>query len=429
MVEKLQYSFRARAELAAYQVLAGATALLGAGSVPVLRRYFNRIDEGFSDYLGTVKKPPKVPSIWVHGVSMGESLVAIGFASELRRLFPQMSLVFTSTHPDVIKNVKKRQIADVVAYFPLDTLVTMGRAFERFRPAAVFVAETDFWPIFSHNCARRGVPLMLVNGRISSKIAEFYRHAAGLAEVVFGAFTLFVVQTRLDRERLENIGVSPDKIKVVGNVKADLSGMGKPADLASVKKWQGTRRLVVFGSLHPAEFAMLLPVFKKLAAKNVAVLVAPRNIALIDEWQRVLIDAGLGAARRSAQSNEGSEPFMLLDTMGELASAYSLADAAVVGGSIDVKVGGHNPLEVMEQRVPLLLGPNTRNFADVVEQLQVEDGVRICSDADQFLAGIEGFLNNPGLAATTAERAFQVLQKNRGALAATLELAKKLIRR
>ncbi|MEW6709330.1 MAG: glycosyltransferase N-terminal domain-containing protein, partial [Candidatus Riflebacteria bacterium] len=90
MVEKLQYSFRARAELTAYQMLGGAAALFGAGSVPVLRRYFSRIDQGFSDYLGSVKKPPKVPSIWVHGVSMGESLVAIGFAAELRRLFPQM---------------------------------------------------------------------------------------------------------------------------------------------------------------------------------------------------------------------------------------------------------------------------------------------------------------------------------------------------
>ncbi|MEW6710487.1 MAG: glycosyltransferase N-terminal domain-containing protein, partial [Candidatus Riflebacteria bacterium] len=347
----------------------------------------------------------------------------------LRRLFPQMPLVFTSTHPDVIKNVKKRQIADVVAYFPLDTLVTMGRAFDRFRPAAVFVAETDFWPIFSHNCARRGVPLMLVNGRISSKIADFYQHAAGLAEVVFGAFTLFAVQTGLDRERLERVGVSSEKIEVVGNVKADLSGMGKPADLASVKKWRGTRRLVVFGSLHPAEFTMLLPVFSTLATKSVAVLVAPRNIALIDEWQQVLTAAGLSVARRSASTNEGSESILLLDTMGELAWAYSLADVAVVGGSIDTKVGGHNPLEVMEQRVPLLLGPNTRNFADVVEQLQAEDGVRICSDADQFLAGIEGFLNDHEMAEVTAERAFQVLQRNRGALGATLELAKKLIRR
>jgi 3-deoxy-D-manno-octulosonic-acid transferase len=421
MAEKSFCSLRARLELAAYNGLSGLVALGGAAGVPVFRHYFSRIDEGFTDYLGLVVQPQKRPTLWVHGVSMGESLVAIAFAGELKRMFPEYSLVFTSTHPDVIKAMQKKQIADVVAFFPLDTPLTMQRAFKRIDPVAVFVAETDFWPNFSQQCRRRRIPLMLINGRISTKIADFYRRVVGLAEIVFGAFSEFLVQGSADRERLLQLGVEPSKITVAGNIKADLTVISDSVDLDSIKKWQGNRSMVVFGSVHPTEFELLLPVFSDLARQGVAVLIAPRNLKFAEEWQARLKEAGLTVGLRRQYSGNDWQ-IMLLDTMGELAAVYGLARVAFVGGSIDDKVGGHNPLEVIQQKVPLLMGPNFRNFADIVEQLQQAEAIKICVTAADFQREINQLLSDSDQRMVGA--ATEVLEKNRGALQFTLDRAK-----
>lgn len=424
MVETNSCSRRARLELAAYNGLGGLVALGAAAGVPILRRYFSRIDEGFTDYLGLLAQPQKRPALWVHGVSMGESLVAMAFAAELKKMFPDHALVFTSTHPDVIKAMQKKQIADVVAFFPLDTPLTMQRAFKRIDPVAVFVAETDFWPNFSQQCRRRRIPLMLINGRISTKIADFYQRAIGLAEVVFGAFSEFLVQGVADRERLLQLGVEPGKITVAGNIKADLTVINDSVDLESVRQWRGNRPLVVFGSVHPLEFDLLMPVFSRLAQEGVAVLIAPRNLKFAEEWQAKLNEAGLSTGLRRHNSNSDRQ-ILVLDTMGELAAVYGLARVAFVGGSIDEKVGGHNPLEVIQQEVPLLMGPNYRNFADIVEQLQQAEAIRICATADQFLREIRALLaeHDPRMVALASA----VLEKNRGALQLTLARARSAI--
>jgi 3-deoxy-D-manno-octulosonic-acid transferase len=426
MDDKRMLSLRAKSEFAAYQSLAGAVALLGAASVPVLERKFARISEGFSHYLGRVPVPANTPSIWVHGVSMGESLVAISFARELKQKFPELPLVFTSTHPDVIKTVRKRKIADVVAYFPLDTVFSMQRAFRRFAPIAVFVAETDFWPAFSYVCQKRNVPLMLINGRISEKIAGFYEKAKGLAEVVFSAFTSFVVQSEADLKRLLRVGVQKNKIKVAGNMKADLTAAAESLDLSAVSTWLEQRKLVVFGSLHPVEFELLKPVFRQLCQKEIAVIIAPRNLKFCQEWASELESEGVSVALKSRVAH--STKLMILDTMGELASVYGLARVAIVGGSLDARVGGHNPLEVIQQNVPLIMGPNNRNFADIVEQLESAEAICICNEADEFLKTIERFVTDDAKANSTALRAKNVLEDNRGALEFTVKLAEDLVK-
>lgn len=426
MVEKTNYSFRARAELAGYQAAAALVSLLGAASLPFLPRFSRRIRQGFFDYLGLLAKPENRPVLWVHGVSMGESMVAMAFAGELKKLFPGCSLVFTSTHPDVIDNVKKKGIADVVAYFPLDNYLFMRRAFERVRPAAVFVAETDFWPVFSHCCRSLNLPLLLINGRISGKIERFYQQARGLAEVVFQAFSLFLVQSEIDRQRLETLGVKPDLVRVVGNIKADLTATAVGKDLKVIKDWKGQRKLLVFGSLHPSEFDFFKPMFKKMVAAGHRCLIAPRNPKFADEWWQQCQSLGLKTTLRS-QALLPEVEVLLLDTMGELASIYALGEIAIVGGSIDRFVGGHNPLEVIQSNVPLMLGPNCRNFADIVDELQQSEAVFVGSDIEEFIVRAETLLSQKRLAAEMAARASVVLQNNRGALARSLQEIKRLL--
>ena len=414
------YSKRAWLEFCAYQSLAAYLSVFAAAVLPFAEKKWPRIHEGFADYLGLVPDLKPGSCLWVHGVSMGEAMVAEGFAKELKKRFPKLDLVFSSTHPDVIKNVKKRGLADHVIYFPIDSILSMRRAFNRLKPVAVFIAETDFWPAFSYQCKSRQIPLFLINGRISDKLASFYKRAGGLAEIIFSAFSLLMVQSRADLKKLVSIGVPAEKIKVSGNIKADLTVINKEIDLSKIKNWIKKRKLFVFGSLHPLEFQTFTKTFTDLVKKDIAVLIAPRSLKNCEPWLAELQKQGLKTVLKSRVTDNEKGDVMLLDTMGELAFVYSLADVAFVGGSIDPKVGGHNPLEVIQQNVPLFMGTNNRNFADIIEQLQNKNAIYLDDDPDCiFKKGIE-CISDQTLHENMKRKAQEVLEKNKGAKERTI---------
>ncbi|PKL44435.1 MAG: hypothetical protein CVV41_07295 [Candidatus Riflebacteria bacterium HGW-Riflebacteria-1] len=413
-------SLRAQAALACYRLGFGVAGMAAAAAVPWLSLYSRRVKEGYADYFGQVRRCTGRDVFWIHAVSMGEAMVAYGFAAELKREFADCEIVFTSTHPDVIAGMRRRGLAAQTAYFPLDTPVGMQRIFERWHPRAVFVSETDFWPEFSTQCRQRRIPLYLINGRISSKIAAFYAHCPGLAEVVFSAYSLLAVQTDSDASRLLAIGVAPEHIAVLGNMKADLTIAPGSVDLSAFIAWIAGRRAVVMGSLHPGEFNMLLPVIKSQAAAGRAVIVAPRNPAFAAEWQQILFKHDVKSSLRS--QGLASAQVLLLDSMGELAAVYSLAGAALVGGSLDGDVGGHNPLEVIQQSVPLLMGLNCRNFADLVAELAAAEAMISCRDGEDVENSVNRLLADSDFASAMIARAAAVLAANRGALARTMRL-------
>jgi 3-deoxy-D-manno-octulosonic-acid transferase len=168
-----------------------------------------------------------------------------------------------------------------------------------------------------------------------------------------------------------------------------------------------------------------MPVFKTLAARQIKLLIAPRNLKFCLGWAAKLQNQAITCCLKTEVADNKSQT-LILDTMGELAAAYALADVAMVGGTIDKGVGGHNPLEVMQHQVPLLLGPNTRNFTDIVEQLEDEKAAKICSSAAEFSNAIDAWLNDKVSASLMAQRAFAVLQRNRGALKITIDEAERI---
>ena len=404
-----------------YRLLHAMALAAIAPVLPFLDAGSRRVKEGFYHFLGQVPSAIR-PVLWVHGVSMGEALVASGFAAELKKQFPQFQIAFTTTHPDVYCNVKKRQMADLIAYFPLDNALSMQRVFERWRPAAVFVAETDFWPEFSWQCQRRSVPLVLINGRISDKIARFYTCFGSFADLVFSSYSLLAVQTESDRQKLLKIGVVPEKIAVLGNMKADLV-LPTNVDVKAISAWLKGRRCLVFGSLHPSEFAILKPVILKLAKQSdTAVIVAPRNPSMCATWKKELdSDACPVKLRSSLAGGDGDTGLLLLDTMGELAAVYAVATVAFVGGSLDTAVGGHNPLEVIQQHVPLVMGPHCRNFSDIIEQLKEMGGITLIADRAEAEESIGKLLANLELASRQVQAADRVLSLSTGCLQRTLE--------
>ena len=419
-------SFRARLALIIYRVLYFLLMIPILCVAPILGKFSRRVKEGFNDYLGNVKLPKSFnkPVLWVHGVSMGESMVALGFAKELRNLYPNSTILFTTTHPDVVKNVKNKEFIDAVAYFPLDNYRSMKRIFNRWKPDCIFVSETDFWPEFSNCCRQRNIPLVLINGRISSKIASFYSKVDDISEIVFGAFSFFAVQSRADADRLIELKVPLDKINILGNMKADFTHTNQ-VDLNNVSSWLNNRKSVVFGSLHPEEFSLLFPLFKKLVENNIAVIIAPRNIGFANDWKDELTKAELKVCCKSQIENSD---IMLLDTIGELASVYKLSSVSFVGGSLDNnKTGAHNPLEVLQQGVPLVIGSYYRNFADIVEQLKEVEAVSVVENDTQAYEEIMKIINDNSLAEKMVKAGNEVLESNKGVLDETIKMASKLI--
>jgi 3-deoxy-D-manno-octulosonic-acid transferase len=205
-------------------------------------------------------------------------------------------------------------------------------------------------------------------------------------------------------------------------MKADLTVAPGSVDLTSIKEWIAGRQTLVIGSLHPAEFNLLLPVLRAQAGRGRAIILAPRNPALAEDWQQKLQSAGITSCRRSVGLTVSQ--LMLLDTMGELAAVYALAGVAFVGGSLVGDVGGHNPLEVIQQSVPLLMGPNCRNFADLVEELKAAEAMLGCDDAVATGIAIDRVLTDKDLAGKMVVNADRVLRENRGVLPATLQLVK-----
>ncbi|NLI76997.1 MAG: hypothetical protein GX442_11220, partial [Candidatus Riflebacteria bacterium] len=284
-----------------YQCLFGDVFVGGAGLVPWLAAREQRVREGFPHYLGGVPRPPDGPLVWVHGVSLGESLVACALMERLRREWPAWRIGFTTTHPEVLALVRKKKLADVAGYFPLDFAPFLWRAVGRWRPRLVVVAETDLWPGLAGVCRARGVPLVLVNGRISHQHRAFWTRARALGASLWGGFTAFGVQGAVDRDRLVEMGADPRTVSVLGNIKVDLVPPRREDCLGPVRAWRGADTLVVFGSLHPAEFDALVPGLVRLAARpGMRVLVAPRAIVHAAAWERRLREAGAAVGRRSA---------------------------------------------------------------------------------------------------------------------------------
>lgn len=407
-----------------YQWLFGAAFLAGAGAVPWLVRRSVRVATGFREYLGGLPRPPAGPLVWVHGVSLGESLVAFALMEKIRRESPGWRIGFTTTHPDVMTLVQRKKLAEVAGYAPLDAACFVWRALRRWRPRLVVISETDLWPGLAVVARALQVPVVLVNGRISQKHEAFWRRVPGLAAALWSGFRCLGVQSETDRARLLSMGAPASAIKVLGNIKVDLVPARSPEGLAAARQWRGERPLIVLGSLHPSEFEGLLPVIERLVKQEgCRVLVAPRAVTNAVAWAGRLQARGVSVGRRSAVDGWApTHQVMLLDTVGELAALYALATVAFVGGTLDPVVGGHNPLEVIAHRVPLVVGPHVRNFADLISELREAGGVAVAPEAAAVGTAIAGLMTDPAAAAQQVDQAQAVIARHRGALDRTMAL-------
>lgn len=444
-----------------YSLLMGVVALLLAPYwiVQGLRRskYLANLGQRLGFSYPTLSKLPaaRAGAIWIHAVSVGEVLAGVAFARRLREIYPERPLIVsTATITGQALARERMPFADAVIYFPLDWAFSVRRALNAVKPSLVLVLETEIWPNFLKEAGRRNTPVVFVSGRISDRSVARYQKYLGIFGFLLRPFlkdalsnaSAFLMQSEKDVERIRALGAPADRVHLSGNLKYDLE-LPAPTPLANwleaETKRSGRAPIIVAGSVVATEEPHALIAFGTLQGEypNALLVLAPRKperfdaaAEFIDESHRKFIRRSQlpvpmpAEAVRSAKSPTIPEgvTVLLLDSIGELASLYRLADGAFVGGSL-VPSGGHNILEPAAFGKIPVFGSSMENFAEIASRfVSAGAAVQVESPEDVGVAWIELF-RDPARMKKMGEQARRLVEDSRGATdRAVNEIAKHL---
>ena len=375
----------------------------------------------------------KSTDLLVHSVSMGETLAAIPLIRLIMQSHPELSITVTTTSPTGSAEVRKA-FGDSVqhCYLPFDLPWCVRRFLCQVSPKWCVIMETELWPNLVAVAAKRGVRLMLANARLSAKSAAQYAKRPKLSRPMLQRLDVIAVQTQVEAQRFIELGVSPDRVTVCGSLKFDLSIT--PERLANAKllrqTWgRKTSPIWVAGSVHPREFDAMLIAHRQLLAQwpDALLIIAPRHPEQFSAVAEVVASQGFELIRRSSNLPVTATTQVLVgDTMGELLTFYGTADQAFVGGTL-INNGGHNPLEPVAMGVPVMVGPNHWDFAQITQMLADAGGLRVVASADELAANLIEYFAKPELRQQAVNAGLAVVEANRGALQQQYLLAQSLI--
>ena len=397
--------------------------------------YGQHIAERFGRY-SSDSADAATPLVWLHAVSLGETRAAAILLTALRQQLPGMRLLLThGTATGRAEGAKLLQPGDVQVWQPWDTRAAVARFLQRFRPAVGLLMETELWPNLVAGCRTHGVPLALVNARLSDKSQRQAQRLAWLARPAYAALSAVWAQTELDAQRLRSLG-APVR-GVLGNLKFDV--VPDAAQLAQGRAWRvhSPRPVVLFASSREGEEALLIDnlVSKQPLAQSIRALAAiksgvnqrddvqwlivPRHPQRFDEVAQLLEGAGLRVSRRSQWAGAPLPADVWLgDSLGEMALYYGLADVALLGGSF-APLGGQNLIEAAACACPVVLGPHTFNFAEAAELACAAGAAQRVADMAHGVAVASALAQDRAALAPAQQRATQYAQAHRGAAQAT----------
>lgn len=376
----------------------------------------------WGERFGRVARLPG-PVIWVHAVSVGETLAALPLIRRLLAAHPRARLLVTTTTPTGSAQVRAA-LGEGVAhcYAPYDFPHAVRRFLDLVRPALLIVMETELWPNLLHGCARRGIPVVLANARLSARSAAGYARVAALTQPMLAALTRVAAQTREDGERLLALGLAPDRLQVTGNIKFDLEldDALRERTRCLRDQWRGGARPIwLAASTHEGEDEPVLATHRRLLASrpDALLVLVPRHPERFERVHALCRRQGFAVVRRSEGRQPAADAQVLLgDTMGELLAFCGAVDLVFVGGSL-VPVGGHNLIEPAAWGRPVLSGPELFNFEEAAALLAAGGGLRICADGGALAAAVVELLGQPERCAAMGAAAHAVAEVNRGALA------------
>jgi len=358
----------------------------------------------------------------VHCVSMGETLAAVPLIKKLMAAYPDYRFTITTTSPTGSNEVIKA-FGDSVqhCYLPLDFSYAVKRFLIQTQPKMLIIMETELWPNLLYFSDKQRVQLVLANARLSAKSAQKYQDKAWLTQPMLKRLTVLAVQTQTEADRFAALGIAPERIRVCGSVKFDLSvdPLKQQQALSLRQQWQRADAPVwVAGSVHPGEFDAMLNVHKQILAiyPNALLIMAPRHPEQFNLAAITVTQSGLQLARRSMNDEVNQQTQVLLgDTMGELVMLYGAADQAFVGGTL-IDNGGHNPLEPAAMGLTVTVGPSHWDFAEITALLEHAGGLKVVANADALATTLLHYFDDSAAYQQAVKAATNVVEQNRGAL-------------
>ena len=398
------------------------------------RRKYRR---GLAERMGKVPRRLRLSAdgtrnIWIHAVSVGEVLAISGLLGQMNRLFPGYRIVISTTTDTGQDLARKRFGEENVFYFPLDFASAIRPYLRLLRPELVILAETEFWPNFLRLADASGARIGVVNARISDRSWPRYQRYRWAMLKMLSQIDLFLAQTDEDASRLKAIGADSQRVHVTGNLKFDVTLPAPPPIVETLRRSlaaEGAGPILVCGSTVEDEEAPLLKAFENLRVSHphAAMVLAPRHPERFDKVAGLIGQMEIPFHRRSQWQLEPlGGGVLLLDTIGELAALYGLADVAFVGGSL-VPRGGHNIIEPAQHGVAIVTGNHTENFRDIVGVFRSRDAVRIVGVSELPLT-LMHLLENEAERHALGRRAKDTILAQMGATSRTLDHLKSLLR-
>jgi 3-deoxy-D-manno-octulosonic-acid transferase len=375
------------------------------------------------DKLGLFDINFTVPSVWVHAVSVGEVTASIPFLNKLKALYPAMPVIL-STVTDTGQKVAAAKVpaGTEVVYIPFDIGFILRRCIAKVRPRLFIVIETEIWPNIFRAAAGSGVPVVMLNGRLSEKSCRGYALISSFTRKVLGSVRVFGMQSNTDAERMELIGADRARIVVTGNFKFDMP------DQKNIPFWaEGLGgSVIVAGSTHAGEEDLIISAFRENLGRfpGLRLILAPRHPERFPEVAELLRRSRIPFIKRTEldsikQQGSADKSIILLDSIGELSAVYGAADIVVIGKSF-LGHGGQNPLEAALWGKPVICGPNMENFPFMKEFY--EEGAAFQVGPDGLAKMIKNLLTEPEKAKAGGIKARELYLKNSGAVDKSLEI-------
>ena len=375
----------------------------------------------WQERLGIFNAPPLHKPLWIHAVSVGETLAIVPLVKLIQARHPEVPIVMTTMTPTGAERVEAT-FGDAVThlYCPYDLPCALKRFMKRVNPRACVIVETELWPNLVKSCHEQDVPVLVANARLSERSAKGYARFGKMAEQMLKQISKVAVQNTIDGQRFLDLGLPAAALDVTGSIKFDVSAPEGSERLAlALRQLWGEKRPVLIGaSTHEGEETALLELFQSLQAKypELMLVLVPRHPERFDAVAEQVKANGLKLARRSLGQQPGEKTQVYLgDTMGELMKLLAASDIAFVGGSL-IERGGHNPLEPAVLGKPVIMGPHFFNFQLICDSLHNAGGLSVVKSQDELLATVDQLLGASEQAKMQGQKGYAFVKENQGAL-------------
>ncbi len=386
-----------------------------------VREYFNRWSERYAAYPSGCGRP----QVWVHAVSVGEVNAAAPMVNALRAQRPDIRWVITTITPTGSERVRAIW-GDAVdhVYLPYDVPGSVGRFLGHFQPSLALILETELWPNMLFGCRDRGIPVYILNARLSARSLRGYRLLAPLISRALRTVACVCAQSQDDAERFVRLGARPDQVVALGNLKFDIAVPAQLPDFVAQfrERVPATRPVWIAASTHEGEEAAVIELHRRLAREfpDLLLLWAPRHPERFPKVEAQAREQGWSVATRKQQRwPQADTQVFVIDTLGELMAFYACAQVAFVGGSLQ-PIGGHNLLEPAAVGTPAVTGPHLHNFAEISRRMREAGAVAIREDVEGVGESLHMLLADPQAREVMREAGLALVANGRGAVARTL---------